>query len=313
MYLMGIYPTMAINNRAGFGSLLRLSFVEMKNNDPLRMAGATAFFTSFALPPILIILFQVFSLFLNRRLVGTEMVQVLKDTFGEEGARQIRLTTRGFRTIATNWYIATGGFVFLVFVATTLFTVIKNSLNDIWMIQVKERPGFIFYLKTRGRSILVILLAGMLFLASLFLDGLQVLAGSYLEKLLFGASDFLMLLLSKITGVIVVAAWFILLFRYLADARPPWKVAILGGCLTGVLFTLGKALLSYIMVRSNVNSIYGASGSLVLLLLFVFYSSFILYYGASFIKVYSEVKGKPLRPDAHAFQYELQELKSEPQ
>ena len=309
---MGRYPTMAINNRAGFGSLLRLSFVEMKNNDPLRMAGATAFFTSFALPPILIILFQVFSLFVNRRLVGTEMMQVLKDTFGEAGAQQIRITTRGFRTIATNWYTATGGFVFLIFVATTLFMVIKNSLNDIWNIRVKERPGFIFYLKTRGRSMLVILFAGLLFVASLFIDGIQVLAGSYLEKLLFGASDYLMLLISKITGIIVVAAWFILLFRYLADARPPWKVAILGGCLTGILFTLGKALLSYLMVRSNVSSIYGASGSLVLLLLFVFYSSFILYYGASFIKVYAEVIGKPLIPDPHAFLYELQELKSEP-
>lgn len=309
MYRVGIYPTMAINNRTGFGSLLRRSFVELRNNDPLRLAGATAFFTSFALPPILIILIQIFSLFVNRRLVGTEMIQVLKDTFGEEGASQIRVTTRGFRTIATNWYTAAGGFLFLIFVATTLFMVIKNSLNDIWMIRVKKRPGFIFYLKTRGRSMVVILFAGLLFLASLFLDGIQVLAGSYMEKLLFGASDFLMLLFGKITGVIVVAAWFILLFRYLADARPPWKVAILGGCLTGVLFTLGKALLSYLIVRSNVSSIYGASGSLVLLLLFVFYSSFILYYGASFIKVYAEVKGKPLMPDAHAFQYELQELK----
>jgi membrane protein len=300
---------MPINNRAGFGSLLRLSFVEMRSNDPLRMAGATAFFTSFALPPILIILFQVFSLFVSRRLVGSEMMQVLKDTFGEEGAAQIRITTRGFRTIATNWYTAVGGFLFLIFVATTLFMVIKNSLNDIWMIRVKERPGIAFYLKTRGRSMLVILFAGLLFLASLFLDGIQVLAGNYMEKLLFGASDFLMVLIGKITGAIVVAAWFILLFRYLADAHPPWKAAILGGCLTGVLFTLGKAVLSFLMVRSNVSSIYGASGSLVLLLLFVFYSSFILYYGASFIKVYTEAKGKPLMPDSHAFQYELQELK----
>jgi membrane protein len=309
LYPVGIYRAMAINNRAGLVSLLRLSFREMKNNDPLRLAGATAFFTSFALPPILIILFQLFSLFVNRRFVGSEMMQVLKDTFGEEGANQIRVTARGFRNIATNWYTATGGFLFLVFVATTLFMVIKNSLNDIWKIRVKERPGFTFYLKTRGRSMLVILLAGILFLASLFLDGLQVLTGHYLEKLLYGGSDFLMLLIGKITGVIVVAAWFILLFRYLADAHPSWKVAILGGCLTGVLFTLGKALLSYLIIRSNVNSIYGTSGSLVLLLLFVFYSSFILYYGASFIKVYAEIKGKPLTPDAHAYQYELQELK----
>src|SRR5687768_1784554 len=108
---------MPINNRVGFWSLLRLSFVEMRNNDPLRMAGATAFFTSFALPPILIILFQVFSLFVNRRLVGTEMMEVLTNTFGEEGAKQIRLTTRGFRTIASNWYYATGVFLFMIFVA----------------------------------------------------------------------------------------------------------------------------------------------------------------------------------------------------
>ena len=272
------------------------------------MAGATAFFTSFALPPILIILFQVFSLFVSQKMVGSEMMQVLRDTFGEAGAQQIRLTTRGFRTIASNWYIATGGFLFLVFVATTLFTVIKNTLNDIWMIKVKERPGFLVYLKTRGRSILVILFMGVLFMASLFLDGMRLLAGNYLEKLLFGASDFFMLLVGKLTGIIVVAAWFILLFRYLADARPPWRVAIIGGCVTGILFTAGKALLSFLMARSKVGTIYGASGSLVLLLLFVFYSSFILYYGASFIKVYAEAKGKPLLPATHAFHYELQEI-----
>jgi membrane protein len=289
--------------------MLRLSFVEMRNNDPLRMAGATAFFTSFALPPILIILFQVFSLFVNRRLVGSEMVEVLRNTFGEEGAKQIRLTTRGFRTIATNWYIATGGFLFLIFVATTLFTVVKNTLNDIWMIKVKEHPGLFFFLKTRGRSMLVILLMGVLVFASLLLDGLQVLAGNYMEKLLFGVSDLFMLLVGKITGVIVVAAWFILLFRYLADARPPWRVAIAGGCLTGILFTAGKALLSFLMSRANVSTIYGASGSLVLLLLFVFYSSFILYYGASFIKVYAEARGQQLLPASQAFHYELQEIK----
>jgi membrane protein len=297
------------NNRTGFWSLLKLAFIDLRNNDPLRMAGATAFFTSFAIPPILIILFQVFSLFVNRRMVGSEMMEILRDTFGEAGAQQIRLTTRGFRTIASNWYIATGGFLFLVFVATTLFTVIKNTLNDIWMIKVKEHPGFLFYLKTRGRSMLVILFMGLLFLASLFLDGLRLLAGNYLEKLLYGSSDFFMLLVGKITGVIIVAAWFVLLFRYLADARPSWRASLIGGCLTGILFTAGKALLSFLMARSNISNIYGASGSTVLLLLFVFYSSFILYYGASFIKVYAEAKGKALLPATQAFQYELQEIK----
>src|SRR5215213_9442542 len=110
-----------------FGQLLRHSFVEMKKSDPLRLAGATAFFTSFALPPILIILFQLFSLFLNRRMVGREMRQVLTDTLGTDTANQLRVTTRGFTTFAENWWLAAGGFVFLIFVATTLFSVIKNS------------------------------------------------------------------------------------------------------------------------------------------------------------------------------------------
>jgi membrane protein len=117
---------------------LKQAFIEMKKNDPLRMAGATAFFTTFALPPILIILFLLFTLFLSGRVVGTEMMEILSSTFGRGSANQIRTTTRGFRDIAQNWYIAAGGLVFLLFVATTLFTVIKNSLNDIWDIRVKE-------------------------------------------------------------------------------------------------------------------------------------------------------------------------------
>jgi membrane protein len=296
------------SKKAGFWRSLRPAFSELKKNDPLRMAGATAFFTTFALPPILIILFQVFSLFLSRKVVSAEMVKILSETFGTEGSRQIRVTTRGFRTIATNWYIASAGFLFLVFVATTLFTVIKNTFNDIWMVKVKERPGLLFNLKTRGRSILVILLAGVLFMTSLFLDGFKVLAGGYMEKLLFARGHLFTGALNKIIGILVVAMWFILLFRYLADARPSWKVSITGGCVTGILFFVGKTLLSFLLQKSNVGIIYGTSGSMALLLLFVFYSSFILYYGASFIKVYAQALKHPLVPVSNAYQYQLSEV-----
>lgn len=294
--------------RLGFGQLLGHSFIELKKNDPLRMASATAFFTTFALPPILIILFQLFGLFLNKRMVGEEMMQALTDALGRGTASQIRVTTRGLRTFANNWWLAAGGFVFLVFVATTLFSVIKNSLNDIWKVSMPEKRGVLFQLGLRARSIGVILLMGLLFLISILLDGFEVLAGDYIDDIFSGGGIYFKGILNELTGAIISVIWFILVFRYLGDARPSWRIAMAGGCLTGILFTAGKFVLSYLMRHSNIGSIYGTGGSLVLLLLFVFYSSFILYYGASFIKVYAESSGRPFRLLGNAFHYKVQKI-----
>lgn len=277
----------------------------------MRLAGATAFFTTFALPPILIILFQLFSLFLSSRLVGTELMKTITDTFGKAGAAQLRQTTRGFRTLAINWYITLAGFLFLIFVATTLFIVIKNSINDIWNIGVKNKPGIRFNLLLRARSMGIILVAGLLFLGGIFMDGFEILASNYLQKLWPAGWQFFRSAFNEIVSVIIITIWFTVLFRYLADGRPAWKIAIAGGCLTGILFSIGKTLLSFVMRNTNINTLYGASGSIVLILLFVFYSSFILYFGASFIKVYAVATGKPLRLVNHAYQYQIQELKKE--
>jgi membrane protein len=291
-----------------FWRMIKQSFREIKGKDPLRMAGATAFFTTFALPPIFIILFQSFSLFLSRKVVAQEMMQILSGTLGRGSAQQIRQTTRGFGTLASNWLLTAGGFLFLLFVATTLFLVIKNSLNEIWQIKVKDKPGFLFNLKLRARSLAIILAAGVLFLAGIFLDGFEILAGDYIDKIFSGGGKFFKGMLNEIVSIVVITTWFIVLFRYLADARPSWRVALAGGCLTGILFAAGKTLLSYMMQNSNIGTLYGASGSMVLILLFVFYSSFILYFGASFIKVYAEEMRQPLKLVNKAFRYELNKI-----
>jgi len=140
------------------------------------------------------------------------------------------------------------------------------------------------------------------------IDGLEVIAGKYMDTILAGKGVFFTGILNEITAALVVTIWFILIFRYLADGRPHWKAVITGGILTGILFSIGRTILSFVMRNSNVNTIYGASGSLVLLLLFVFYFSFILYYGASFIKVYSEASDRPIEPLSHAYHYQLQKL-----
>ncbi|RYZ36386.1 MAG: YihY/virulence factor BrkB family protein [Sphingobacteriales bacterium] len=290
-----------------YAHLLKRSFLELRKNDPLRLAGATAFFTTFALPPILIILFQLFSLFLSRKLVGSQMMQLLSSTLGTGGAAQIRETTRGFRMLATNWYIAVFLCVFLVFVATTLFVVIKNTLNDIWQVKVKDRPGIAFGLKNRARSFGAILLAGLLFLATIVMDSFEVFAGNYLDKIWPNGGQFFTGAMNEILGAVVVSTWFAILFRYLANAHPSWRVSLMGGILTGILFSAGKSLLSYIMRHSNLDNLYGASASIVLILLFVFYSSFILYFGACFIKVYAKEIQQPLKTARKAYRYNLSE------
>jgi membrane protein len=245
---------------------------------------------------------------LNKKLVGRELRELIIDTLGKDGAAQVTQTARGFNTLASNWYIAIGGFLFLVFVATTLFSVIKNSLNEIWNIDVKEKPGILFNLKLRARSFAIIMAAGILFLAGIVIDSFELIAGNYMQSIWSHAGVYFRGALNEIVGVVIVTAWFIVLFRYLADGRPSWRVTIAGGCLTGILFSAGKEIISLVMRNSNLNSLYGASASIVLILLFVFYSSFILYYGASFIKVYSEQRKEPHRLISKAYRYKVEAI-----
>ena len=288
---------------------LRQSFVLLRKNDPLRMAGATAFFTTFALPPIVFILAQLFGFFIGQRNMGRALIENISDTLGKDGAEQVRQVIRSIRGFSNSWYVLVLGFIFLVFIATTLFSVIKNSLDQIWKISVKENAGLLFMLSVRARSFAVILLAGILFFADLLLESLQVLAGNYADEILNWGSVYFKSAIKQIASVIIVATWFILLFRYLADGRPTWKASIVGGLLTGILFTAGKLLLRYLLVTSNIGNLYGTSGSFVLVLLFVFYSSFIMYYGACFIAVYSENKQWPVMPNTKAYTYRMQKLK----
>ncbi|MEO6611469.1 MAG: YihY/virulence factor BrkB family protein [Chitinophagaceae bacterium] len=273
-------------------------------NDPMRMAGATAFFTTFALPPIVFILVQLFGLFMGERSMGQGLMKNLTGIVGNEGAGQVRLVIRSIRGFNDHWYVIIIGCLFLFFIATTLFNVMKNSLNQLWEIGVKERPGLLFLLSIRLRSFAVILLVGLLFCADLLLESFRVVAGNYMDSAWPAGAGFFKSFLGEITSVLIVATWFIMLFRFLADGRPAWKACFVGGLLTGILFSTGRILLRVLLVDSNIGSLYGPSGSFVLILLFVFYSSFLLYFGGCFIAVYSAKKEWKIKPNGMAYNVE---------
>jgi len=299
---------MQLPARGRMVSLLRGAFREFRQNDPLRMAAATAFFATFALPPILIIIIQAFGLFVGRRTVSHHIFAQLADVLGPNTVDQLRETLRNVRHLSLSWLLTAAGFLFLVFVATTLFKVIKDSVNQLWKIQLKEKQGILFIIGYRAKSVAIIIIGGLLFLAALLAEA----AGAFLQKhddqLGQLAGILLTGFINQLVSALVAMAWFTLVFKFLADARPAWKVAIAGGVFTGLLFTAGKWVLRWLLSYGNMKTIYGASTSSALLLLFVFYCSFMFYYGACFTKAWAEEEKQPILPTHHAVRYRLQKI-----
>lgn len=284
------------------------AFKLFQKNDPLRLAGATAFFANFALPPILIILIRLFGFFTDRKTLANTLFERLGTVLDDSSTTQIKQVLRNIRGVDHQWYATVLSFIFFLFVATTLFAVIKNSMDQIWSIGIKEKMGFFFKIKLRARSFVIILLAGLLFFVGILTDSMQAIIGTYVNNAAPTFGRFFLLVLNQILFIIIVTTWFSVLFKYLTNGRPRWRSAIHGGILTGILFTIGKSILRIMLPLSGIGNIYGTSGSIVLIMLFVFYSSFIFYFGACYVKVLSDDKNRPIRPIKGAFNYEIKEV-----
>ncbi len=211
---------------------------EFSKNDPLRMGGATAFFTTFALPPILVILIQVLGLIYSTDKIRRQLFDNLEGIIGTESGVQILNVLTGFGELARNWYITVGGFIFLLFVATTLFKIIKSSLNQLWKVKVVRKRGLWRGLQSRLQSIIVILIAGVLFVISILAEAAQAFLGHYIFEVSPLIATYFNTALNHLLSVIIVTLWFSIVFRYLPDARPGWKVALKGAFITSILFNI---------------------------------------------------------------------------
>lgn len=227
---------------------------------------------------------------------------------GRDAVVQMIGVIDGFRQIADSWMIAGAGLIFLMLVATTLFKVIQSSLNEVWMIRKSGKKRFKMALVMRLKSLLLIIFTGLLFMATLLAESLKAMFGNYLDDLFPVAAFFLNGTISTLITIFIVWIWFTILFRYLPDGKPTWRVALGGGLLTSLLFNAGAVLLKWMLPNTNIGALYGTSASIVLLLLFVFYSSLIFYYGAAFTKVWGEHIGQPIKPVYNASRYGYNDL-----
>jgi membrane protein len=237
-----------------------------------------------------------------------ELFEDLSGTFGKQPVEQVFGTLIAFRDLASNWIITTLGVMFLLLVSTTLLMVIKRSINQIWRIKIHRKQGFIMSLLRRLQSILIIAGTGILFLISIIAEALKAFLGKGLEQLSPVAASYFTGILTYFFSLVIVTAWFGILFRILPDAKPRWKIALTGGLATAILFNIGKFFLRLLLTSSNLNSLYGTSASVVLLLLFVFYTSLIMYFGAAFTHAWAEYRGRHIRPRHYATSYRLTEV-----
>jgi membrane protein len=285
------------------------AFNLLKQNDPLILASSTAFFTTFSLSPILIILVNVLSFYFSDKLISNALFEKIENTFGEEGAVQIENIVRNIGEAQSSWWVTILGFIFLFFVASTLMRVVNDAINSLW--KVKRREGHVwkynFVERLKGGTL--ILFIGFLLIASLLLDASLSVINNYFKELFPTFQSKVIIVLNFVFSLAVVTAFFTLLLKLLPDAKVHWKVAFAGGLVTAFLFQVGKIILGRLLLHGTVANIFGASASFALILLFIFYSSLILYFGASFTYVYANAINKPISPGKYSFRYEWREIK----
>jgi len=290
------------------GPVLKRALVLLQVQDPIRLGASTAFFTIFALPPMLILLIRVFSIVFNKAIVSGSVFKHLSQLVGKASALQVQDILINFQKLERNWLITILLMLFLVFVSTTLFIVVQHSINQVW--SIKQRKGYDYrkVFLDRVISVAIILSSGVLFMAAVLVDSLLTVINTLLKQYEHEIDISWMQAVSTLISTGLITVWISLLFRYLPHAKIGWPAVWRGAAVSAILFTIGQVLMGHLLIRSNIGSIYGAAASIVLLLLFVFYSSFALYYGAAFVKAYAETHQCPIRPHSYAVRYKITEL-----
>jgi membrane protein len=286
------------------GGSMKRALQVLRTTDPLILASSTAFFATFALSPILIILVNLFSLYPTSFRFSNQLFKAIGATVGQETSHDIEMIVNNFRSYDGNVWITVAGTIFLFFVATTLLVVVKHGINKIWHIRPKPEVRFKYHSRERGLGIGLLVITAILFLINFLVDSMMAMSMDYLTVTWPKVFIDTIRVFHTLFGVIVITAWFTILLKWLPDARLSWDVALSGGLVTGLLFSVGKLLLARILVHSRVESIFGASASIALLLLFIFYVSFMLYYGAAFTYAYAQTMEDPICAGKYADEYE---------
>ena len=290
--------------------LLKRAARKYKKDDPVRLAGTMAYFTVFAMAPIIIIIVSAAGLLLGQESIQDKVFVELSSLVGEQGTQYIKDLVQNYQSTQKSIIGTILGVVLFIFTSTTFFKVMQNSLNFIWRIRVKPKHGILKALKDRLLSFGIILSMGFILLVSLLMDVALTFLGESLQLLFKN----MMLVFIEIGNYVlsfgIITLMFAVIYKFLPDARIKWKVTWIGAFITTILFMVGKLVIGLALGNSNVGVMYGAAGSLVIILMWVFYSSIIFFLGAEITQQYAEMYSHKIVPKHYAVEIEINEVNS---
>lgn len=260
-----------------------------------RMGAALAFYTLFAIAPLFVIVLALAGFWFGEEAARRELFSQVSGLVGSEGGEAIQALVSAARKPTTGAWATVIAVVTLFVGATGVFVQLQDALNSIWCVRRKPGRGLRNFIKDRLLSFALIVGIGFLLLVSLVLSaGLSAL-GNFMTGLL-PAQETLWQWINFGVSFGVITLLFAMIFKVLPDAKIAWRDVWIGALLTALLFNLGKYFLGLYLGRSSVTSAYGAAGSLVIVLLWVYYSAQILFFGAKFTQIYSNRRGPHLEP-----------------
>lgn len=284
----------------GIWEVLKKAFTGFGDHKVTKLSGSLAYYTVFSMAPLLVVIISLCGIFLGQEAAQGEIYKQLAGFMGKETALQLQIIVEKAAIGNKETLAFIIGIITLLVGATTIFSDIQDSINTIWGLKPKPKRGWLKMLQNRFLSFSVIISLGFLLLVSLgvttLLDGFS----NHLQARFSNVSVVLFYILNQVVTLAVVSLIFAVIFKVLPDAVIKWRDVIYGSIVTALLFMLGKFGISLYIGKSDIGSTYGAAGSLVIVLLWAYYSSIILYFGAEFTKAYALAYGSEIHPSHYA-------------
>jgi membrane protein len=296
-----------------YWNLLKTAFNGFSDDNALKLSASLSYYTIFSLSPMLVVIISLCSLFFGRDAVQGEIYGQIRSLVGNEAALQIQELIKNAQLTNQSGLAAVIGIGTLLLGATGIFAEMQDSLNTIWGVKPKPKQGWVKYLLNRVLSFSMVLSIGFLLLVSLVVNAAVDVLSNRLERLFSDAAVYLFYVVNLVVVAGVITVLFALIYRILPDGKLRWKDAFIGSAFTALLFMIGKFVIGLYLGQPSVTSTYGAAGSVIVLLLWVYYSAAILFFGAEFTKAYACELGQGIEPKEHAVLVQKREIVQQPE
>jgi membrane protein len=283
-----------------FFKVAKNAAVEFLADKGMKLSAALAYYTVFSIGPVLVIIISLAGLFYGREAVQGKIYHQINGLIGNAAALQVQEIIQNIEKSQLGASGAVVGVIVLLVGATGVFTEMQDSINYIWSIKAKPKRGLVKLLIDRLISFSLIISFGFIMLVSLIVNALVDLLQEQLMRYFDSVTVYIFQGVNLVVLFVIITLLFSIIFKVLPDATIRWRDAMTGAAFTAVLFLIGKFLIGFYLSHSNIGETYGAAASIILVLLWVYYTSIILFFGAEFTKVYTLNYGGGIEPNKTA-------------